>query len=127
MKTSVWKAWNFGGIIVLVSYGAWFIVLLTHTSSAVLRLLCLAVPLIAAFVVGYFAPRRQTLLGGSIAIFTAGLACVFNFVYHALGNPVDLPSLTIFVYLLIIYTIPCMLAAGLGDFLDAWLTRGTRS
>ena len=78
-------------------------------------------PTIAAFVVGFLSPRRKILLGSSMALLAAVLAGLFNFVFQALGNAVDFPGiyggLFIMGVTLVIHSIPCILGAGVGDYL----------
>jgi hypothetical protein len=121
MKISIGKAWILGGVIVLVGYGAWFIALQANEFSEVLMLLLWGTPTIAAFVVGYLAPRRKILLGASMALLAASLAGVLNFTYEVLGNAVDFPrvygGLILIGVTFVTNGVLCTLGAALGCFL----------
>jgi hypothetical protein len=121
MKISTGKVWVLGGAIEIIGYGAWFIALQANKFSEVLLLLLYGSPIIAAFLVGYLAPRWKILLGASMALLAAGLGGALNFVYEVLGNTVDFPrihgSLIIASAIFIVDSAPCTLGAALGYFL----------
>jgi hypothetical protein len=121
MKISTGKVWALGGVIELIGYGAWFIALQANKFSEVLLLLLYGSPIIAAFLVGYLAPRWKIILGASMALLAAGLGGALNFVYEVLGNSVDFPrfhgSLIIAGVIFIANSVPCTLGSALGYFL----------
>jgi len=131
MKVSVWNAWAFGGAIVLITSGmptaliicdAWFG--LSHDNEfltiTILLLLSGWMPAVAAFVVGYLAPRRKILLGTSMALLAAIFSSVINSSYQALDYPVDFSGVNAGIILFFISLITNMMLCGVGAALGAF-------
>lgn len=112
----------FGGIILLVNHGMWFIALQIKKSSEILMLLFWGLPAIAAFLTAYLAPDRKIILGISMALWSAILSGILNIVYESLGNAVDFSGvsgmLIVIFYSLVSNGIFCTLGATLGYFLS---------
>jgi len=127
MKTTVWKVWIPGVAIVMIAC-----VMLTALAARSawpgpsradgfldgLLLAAMGASVVAAFVVGYLAPRRTIFWGISIGILAAILTSAINFVSQALGYPVDFPGffagVILFVISLASYIVVCAVGVGLG-------------
>ena len=119
----VLRAWLVGVAVLFVANGGWLISLQTHRFSETLVLLLWISPLIAAFVSAYLSPRKKVLLGTSLAIPSAALVAVLNFIYELFGNAVDFPGVRGGAILFIVTLGYSVLLCALGGVAGYYLTR----
>ncbi|GHT93633.1 hypothetical protein FACS1894116_06050 [Betaproteobacteria bacterium] len=120
MRLTSVKVWMLGGVIEFAAYGMFYCALLAKEPRYVSMLmwLLLGAPMVAAFVVAYFAPKWKIILGWSMSFLAAILTGSLSSIHEASGNAVDFPGwrgwYTLVAIVLIINGVLCMLGAFFG-------------
>jgi len=105
--------------VLLAAYALWFILLQNSQYSELNVIILWASPFVAAIVSAFLAPKRNFLLGISMAFPAAIFTVVLNFVYQMQGNPVDFAgsrgALILFTTTMIYSGILCGVGAVIGQ------------
>ena len=87
------RAWAFGIVMLLAADGMWLIAIYAKVFSGPLLLFVQILPILAAFVSAYLAPRKKIMLGTSMAVPAAFIVVAVTMIYQLLDKPVDFPGL----------------------------------
>jgi len=79
--------------ILLIGDAAYLLTLKLPDAPSAVAMAIWVVPVIAAFVTSWLAPRRKFLTGVVVAIPAALMVGVSNYIFEAFGNLVDFPGL----------------------------------
>jgi hypothetical protein len=118
MKSRMIWAWSLGVGLLFASFALWLLALRIEAFSQPLLILLWISPGVAAFVASYISPSHKIILGSSMAIPTAGLAAVLNWMVQIQGSAVDFPGpsggLMLFIIILVAAAVLCWLGGVLG-------------
>ena len=116
------KAYVIGVVILIAAYLLWFITLQTSQYSELMTVVLWASPFLAALASAFLTQRKKIMLGISMALPSAVLVVVLNFVYQAQGNSVDFSgsrgALILFMTTLIYSGVLCGVGAIVGSVLS---------
>ena len=82
-------AWLSGAALLVLAHVLWWGVASGTDYAQSLRVIIFAIPILAAFVVTYFSPRRKVALGLSMSAVGAVLGMIAMLMYQGLGYHVD--------------------------------------
>lgn len=115
------RAWLWGVGILIILNGAWLLALQAEVFSSVLLVVEQISPFVAAVVTSYLAPRKNVILGSSMAAPASFIVVAVTFAYQMFGIPVDFPGLRggliLFVITFIYSIVLCTLGSALGYFI----------
>lgn len=85
-------AWLCGFGILIIFNGGWLLALQAEVFSSVLLLVSQVSPFVAAVVSGYLAPRKNVIIGFSMALPATIMVVAVTVLYQLFGKPVDFPG-----------------------------------
>lgn len=121
MSNKMLRAWVTGLSALGAAYVTWFLLLQLAVFSQAAAVALWAAPLVAGFATSYMGPSRKILLGASMALPSALLSVLLNWVAQRAGGAVDFPGpgggLILFTLVLVGATVLASLGAVAGYLL----------
>lgn len=123
MTTSLSRAWVYGFGVLIAAHALWFAFLQARQFSEVALIVLWLSPAVASFITAYCAPRKKFLLGVSLAVPTAVLVGILNFMYASFGNAVDFSGASGSVLLSVITLLGAAVICAVGSVVGYLVTR----
>ena len=124
------KSWAYGAAAVVLIHGAWFALILLESRAdwfmaaiVVMLFVAMNVAGLGAFITAMTAPRREFLLGLTMAPLSAALTVGSNLAFSATGNRVDLSGFYDNFGLLTVSLGYGAFVAGVGGAIGLWMKR----